>query len=149
MWLQGDCAAVPADSPGSQNFCASGDLCRNHDTLGWCSESDLSECNLLQPLNGGDCKLPANLLSQFGPAATSSGLHYGASAVCVGVPKGRLSRPNAATYGKVSQVLSLLFSNVTTGVFNGCPAFWLVFQDVDGGGHEGVPVSERKVCGAG
>ena len=115
MWLQGNCAAVPADSRGAQNFCVSDDLCRNHDTLGWCSESSLSDCDLLRPLNGGDCKLPTNLLALFGsPAATSSGVHYGASAICVGLPNGRLAGPNAATY-RINEVRDLLSIATTSG----------------------------------
>lgn len=65
----------------------------------------LRECVTTTYPSGGDCKLPTNLLALFGsPAATSSGVHYGASAICVGVPNQRLSRPDAATY-KVSEVL--------------------------------------------
>ena len=100
---------MPADSRGAQNFCASEDRCRNHDTLGFCADSTLSECSLLRPLNGGDCKLPTNLLALFGsPAATSSGVHYGASAICVGLPNERLSRPGGATY-QINEVLRLYF----------------------------------------
>jgi hypothetical protein len=86
--------------------CVSGDLCSNHDTLGWCANTTLSSCSLLRPLNGGDCKLPSNLLAIYGsPAATASGVFYGPSAICVGVPNQKLSRPGATTI-KVNEVFS-------------------------------------------
>eukprot|EP00892_Ulva_mutabilis_P009711 jgi/Ulvmu1/7111/UM034_0017.1 len=103
--MLGECAAVDPESRGGQNFCGSDDRCRNHDETAWCADSTLSPCPLLRPTIGGDCKLAGNLFAQFGnagaaeqPAAIAAGIHFGPSAMCLGVPGGRFARRGVAAW---------------------------------------------------
>jgi hypothetical protein len=98
--VQGSCAEVTEGSRASVNFCQSDFRCANHDTRAACAAAPLTQgCQPLRPMTGGDCKIPANLLSNFeSPTATASGVHYGPSAICVGVPNGHLGRPGASRF---------------------------------------------------
>lgn len=103
--VQGSCTAVDPVSRAGQNFCGSDDRCRNHDETAWCAESTLSPCPLLRPTIGGDCKLAGNLFAQFGnsgaasrPAAIAAGVHFGPSAICLGVPGGRFARRGVSAW---------------------------------------------------
>lgn len=159
--LQGECtAAVPASRAG-QNFCGSDDRCRNHDETAWCADSTLSPCPLLRPTIGGDCKLAGNLFAQFGnagaaeqPAAIAAGVHFGSSAICLGVPSGRFARSGVAAW-RLSETcfasqcdeagaLSVLVKDAEGDGFkeHPCPEGEFLVLPVEDGFEEGV----RALC---
>ena len=93
--VQETCDAVPADSPAQQFYCEPDEPpgCLYHEKSSWCTDTALTDCHILQPLNNGDCKDPQNMLSRLSSnSATEVGIYYGPQAICIGVPNGQLSR---------------------------------------------------------
>ena len=96
--LQNQRCAAPAGSLAASYYCSGSadgaSLCFNQDTTAWCSETALSSsCAQLQPYSNGDCKLPENVQIQYsGSDPGMVGVHYGPSAICLGVPGGSLTR---------------------------------------------------------
>ena len=94
-YVQGTCDSVPADSPAEQLYCTPHEppACLYNEKSSWCTDTSLSDCHILQPLNNGDRKNPQNLISRLSSAtATEVGFYYGPQAICIGVPNGELSR---------------------------------------------------------
>lgn len=159
--LQGSCRAVPPETRAGQNFCGSDDRCRNHDETAWCADSTLSPCPLLRPTIGGDCKLAGNLFAQFGnaggaaqPAALAAGVHFGPSAICLGVPGGRFARTGVSAW-RLSETcfasecddsgaLTVLVRDAEGEGFSRypCPKGEMITLPVEDGFEEGV----RAVC---
>lgn len=158
--VQGSCAAIDPESRAGQNFCGSDDRCRNHDETAWCADSSLSPCPLLRPTIGGDCKLAGNLFAQFGnagassqPAALAAGVHFGPSAICLGVPGGRFARRGVAAW-RLSEtcfasqcdddgVLTVLVRDAAGDGFSEypCPEGEMIALPVEDGFEEGVRAS--------
>lgn len=53
-------------------------MCLYHDTSAWCTQTDLTDCPINQPLRNGDCKVPENQLTRMsGGSAESVGVYFG------------------------------------------------------------------------
>lgn len=78
--VQASCANDPGQTPAGQYFCNSPEdqLCLYHDTAAWCTQTDLTDCPINQPLRNGDCKVPANMVTRMsGTSADNVGVYYG------------------------------------------------------------------------
>eukprot|EP00892_Ulva_mutabilis_P009928 jgi/Ulvmu1/7307/UM035_0096.1 len=129
------CANEPGQTPAGQYFCNSPEdqLCLYHDTAAWCTQTDLTDCPINQPLRNGDCKVPANMVTRMsGTSADNVGVYYGPEAMCIGIPGGRLARAgwswsltNACVASQCNEdgTLSVLIKNLASNGFttHACP----------------------------
>lgn len=131
--MQESCTTVGDASPAQQFYCepTQPPACLYHEKSSWCTDTALTDCHLLQPLNNGDCKNPANMLSRLSStSATEVGIYYGPQAICIGVPNGQLSRgfrtwpiDDACVASKCEDdgSLSILIKEVASSEFNTIP----------------------------
>lgn len=84
--VQGACDNTPGQTPSGQYFCSRKEdqLCLYHDSAAWCTQTDLTDCLINQPLRNGDCKVPENLLTRMdrGRSAESVGVYFGPEVRC-------------------------------------------------------------------
>lgn len=131
--MQESCSALDPSSPAEQFYCdlTEPPACLYSEKSSWCTDTSLTDCPILQPLNNGDCKNPANMLSRLSStSATEVGIYYGPQAICIGVPNGQLSRgfrtwpiDDACVASRCEEdgSLSVLIKEVSSDNFNPFP----------------------------